>query len=309
MTINNIKNKFNIVKIYRELKIKSLIIYSPFSTSLIKLTNVKVKEVKKDNSTFVNVVSNKVEFFIDSPSFIELQRLISNNPINNNTQLLIEKFLSNQGMLVFKQELDKSLDVNYFKLNPVVLNYIKSYLNDLVLLVNNKKKMKSINKFSNYHMELLLNIDTNILISYMLGNTLKILSNNHSINNNSISSSVSINLAEHLVKYYLANLYHQFIGSNKMNTSLTSDTGKSYHVNKLYTFVNLNYDYSNYSMSSFINEHEKIKAIYDYFNTVENADENLVLLGMFLLDLVVEVNILKLVLIPYQKVNNQMIKQ
>jgi len=40
---------------------------------------------------------NKVNFNINSPIYIELLRILNNSPLDENTQIKIEKFLINQG--------------------------------------------------------------------------------------------------------------------------------------------------------------------------------------------------------------------
>jgi len=57
-----------------------------------------------------------VNFYIDSPSYLELQRIINSYPIDNETQIKIETFLINQGYLLLQNRLNQELDINYYKL-------------------------------------------------------------------------------------------------------------------------------------------------------------------------------------------------
>jgi len=53
-----------------------------------------------------------VNFYIDSPSYLELQRIINSYPIDNETQIKIETFLINQGYLLLQNRLNQELDIN-----------------------------------------------------------------------------------------------------------------------------------------------------------------------------------------------------
>ena len=54
----------------------------------------------------------KINFNLNSPIFIELQRILNNSPLDNNTQLKIEKYL----YLIF-------ININYFFYNILYVSY------------------------------------------------------------------------------------------------------------------------------------------------------------------------------------------
>ena len=82
----------------------------------------------------------KLSFQVDSPAYIELGRYLNNFPVSQETQIKIEKYLFKQGEIFYNAKLEELLDVNYFKLNPSVLNILKNSISDLDRLINNYKK-------------------------------------------------------------------------------------------------------------------------------------------------------------------------
>lgn len=184
----------------------------------------------------------KVNFYIDSPGYFELQRIINSYPIDNQTQIKIETFLKNQGSLLFNERLNQILDINYEKINSDVINIIRNSLVDLDLLVENLKKKISLQlkqnknkQFLNETFELLNNIDNKTLISYLLGRLLRIISNNNLLNNNTFCSNVSIDLSKDLVNFYILNEYKK----NKDKNSLSQFIKKNRFVafeNEIFLF-------------------------------------------------------------------------
>ena len=74
---------------------------------------------------------------ISSPIYIELQRIINTSPLDEITQLKIEQFLFNQGSILLKKRIDQNTYINYYKLNPYVLNYLKKSNDELSKLLDN----------------------------------------------------------------------------------------------------------------------------------------------------------------------------
>ena len=195
------------------------------------------------NIKFNRSYSTKINFYIDSPTYLELQRIINSFPLGHETQLKIEKFLYNQGTLLLDDNLNKSLDINYHKLDYKILNIIKASLVELDMLIfnyRNKLKLEVDNNnnkieflFEEY--ELFKNLDNKEIISSLLGRLLRIISNNQLSNNNTISVNVAIDLTKDLIfNYYKKINLNQYenIYSDNLN-SFIKDTKR----NKLYNIM------------------------------------------------------------------------
>ena len=52
-------------------------------------------------------------------------------------KIKIEQFLFNQGSILLKKRIDQNTDINYYKLNPYVLNYLKKSNDELSKLLDN----------------------------------------------------------------------------------------------------------------------------------------------------------------------------
>src|SRR5882762_9066847 len=197
-----------------------------YSTLVEYKSNKDIKKSPNLISATRGKLLTKVLSFINSPSYLELQRIINSYPIDNETQIKIETFLINQGSILLNNRLNQELDINYYKLNPNILKLIQSSVEELNLLLdnfrhnislqllkNNKKK-----EFLNETFELLNNIANETLITYLLGRLLKIISNNNLFNNNNFSSNISIDLSKDLVNYYISKEFKKI--KNSENNSL-----------------------------------------------------------------------------------------
>ena len=100
------------------------------------ITDISTDVLKNDNGNEIkNVIENKidndknfkkVDFNLDSPIFIELQRILNNSPLNVKTQKKIEEFLLNQATIIFNDRISESKDINYYKLNSSIIKRIRS---------------------------------------------------------------------------------------------------------------------------------------------------------------------------------------
>jgi hypothetical protein len=158
-------------------------------------------------------LSNK-SFILDSPSYIEIKRILLNSPINEETQLKIEKFLLSQS-LIYQQEHIKQQetnDLNYRILNPEVSKLILEAKKDLTKLLNNLKEQllldeKESNSLLN---KLLLGVSKDQIISIVLGRFLRVLSNEGMINKNTIYTDVCMDISAGIINTFLANKYNVY---------------------------------------------------------------------------------------------------
>ena len=187
------------------------------------ITDISTDVLKNDNGNEIkNVIENKidndkkfkkVEFNLDSPIFIELQRILNNSPLNDKTQKKIEEFLLNQATIIFNDRISESKDINYYKLNSSIIKRIRSSYSDLDKLINNFRENVTQKKIKKFDLELnyLFSVLTNdLIIKYLLGRVLRIISNNSLINKNTISVNVAIDLAKDLVNYCIIFEYNKF---------------------------------------------------------------------------------------------------
>ena len=79
----------------------------------------------------------KLNFTIDSPIYLELQRIINTSKFDEETQIKIEQFLNNQGSILLKNRIDQNSDINYYKINPYILGNITKSIDELNKLIDN----------------------------------------------------------------------------------------------------------------------------------------------------------------------------
>jgi len=158
--------------------------------------------------------SNVMNYFINSPIYIELSRLLNNSQLNNETQMQIEKFLNNQGLLFLKKKIDESLDINYYKINPLVLEELKKSISELDSLVYNyRSNLRNNTSVSKDAMEYLIisSIDNEEIISVLLGRLLRIISNTNLLNRHTNCTSLAYELGQNLVYLFYSNKYKEHL--------------------------------------------------------------------------------------------------
>lgn len=96
--------------------------------------------------------------------------------------------------------MDQNSDINYYKINPLVLEYLKGSINDLENLIDNyRSNIKIIDKKKKDNLEiveslLLNNLNNRNIISQLLGRLLRIISNNNLFNKNTNCSDLAHSL-------------------------------------------------------------------------------------------------------------------
>jgi len=132
------------------------------------------------------------------------------------TQIKIEQFLLSQGKLLFKNRIDQSLDINYYKLNPSILESLKNSISELGRLIHNLKQnlleLDSKENKDNIELLLILNISDDDIISQLLGRFLRIISNNNLFNNSTNCTALALDLGQSLLFKFFSNEYTQKIG-------------------------------------------------------------------------------------------------
>lgn len=204
-------------------------------------------------------------------------RFLNNCPVNDDTQIQLEKYLLNQGELFYNSKLEEVLDINYYKLNPLVLNILKSSLSDLDKLITNYKNNVENSKQYGKEIHLVLtSLDTKLIISYLLGRVLKIISNHNQVNKKTISVNVAIDLAKDLVNYFISNEFKKF----NLQMSKTKVT-------------EINQSQNKYTLSKFVSEHTEFDILY--------TDVLLFTLGINLLNFLEEVKLIKTTVVQLEK--------
>lgn len=165
----------------------------------------------RDYSTARASAGQNKKFKIDSPIYLELQRILNNSSFDEDTQIKIEQFLNNQGSLLLKQKIDQNLDLNYNKLNPYIINYLKSSIDELEKLIDhyriNINKMTHIDNGGYVESLLITNLSNEEIISQLLGRFLRIISNNNLFNKNTNCTELASDLGQSLLYIFYSNEY------------------------------------------------------------------------------------------------------
>jgi hypothetical protein len=300
------------IKLLNELDLKNSSREQLISDKQDLNNNASMADVKKLSKTSKNITSNlsktrkfhsmsvlsrsessnkNLSFDINSPIFLELNRIILNSPIDNKSQIKIERFLLNQGTILLSNRLNELLDINYYKLNSHVLNYIKNCLGDLNKLINNLKRNISKKKETDLTkgmLIILLNIDNKTIISYLLGRVLIIISNNNLVNSKTISTNIAIDLSKDLVNLYISNEYNDYLIRNKVQGS------------DLESYLFESESSNDYTLSDFKLDNK------DKFSIFDN-DEFLLDFGLYLLNTLEDVGIINTKVIQLNRDEKQTI--
>jgi DNA-directed RNA polymerase len=213
-------------------------------------TNKTTKIIGKVYSTISNskTVRNRLEklttiFKPGTPFFIEMYKILTEDKLNEVTQLKIERFLLNQGKLLFEVNIEKNMKrflsggvggvggVIDWELITILINS----RNDFNKLINNYKvKIKGdiysmalhenvYGKKDDIVKYIFLNTSTDFIISISIGRVLRVISYHNFINiNNNKYLDVSIELGKEIIENFLVNTYQN---QKDKNLSLESPPG------------------------------------------------------------------------------------
>jgi hypothetical protein len=277
---NNIGNNSNNGLSVNNNSLKGLGQIREYHSNNFKL-NYKNKLIRYKNSIskryYSNINLKDSKFFIDSPVFVELQRLLNTNKLDVNCQLSIEKFLINQGSIFLLDKQNKNLDINFAKLNPNILDPIRNSLDDLNKLINNyRENLKGTKvKDGELKFQFLLGLSNEIIISNLLGRVLRIITNTDLVNSNNSSLEVAKDLGTSL----LYNFYN-------------------YHLNKNKTYTNKYIQSKNFSLKKYIEDNSEELNKYD-------NELFLISIGIDLFYLLAEVNLIEIQTITISKENKK----
>jgi hypothetical protein len=200
-----------------------------------------------NNYSIKKKISPYKDYSLDSPLFKELNRIIIESKLNVDTQLRIEKFLLYQSQMLFKENIDKNLDLNYHFLTPDIFKELKNSINILNNLIKNLREninLTDVNIEGNNLIriklfnQLIHHIENEVIISLILGRLLRIISNKNIINNNTIFTEVAIDLAVDWINHYFyamfkykksLNAFH--INDYNDNNNISNNKNKKVSIN------------------------------------------------------------------------------
>lgn len=184
--------------------------------------NTKFKSINREYSTLVSSPKN---LEIGSDPIHYLKRLLLESPLNSETQKDIEYYLIDLSSQIIKNNLQESEDgaINYSIINKPISIAFKSAELDLQILLNNFRHLKiAKNKIENNKKAkasfllqgLIQTIPNDKIIAILLGRLLRIISNSHLNNNNTVFGLVNLDLVKELLnQYYLSEYESQEVKS------------------------------------------------------------------------------------------------
>jgi hypothetical protein len=191
LSLSNTEN--NIINLNNDLNLSS---NTNFSKEILNNIN---NRGKKKNNKFINNNNIKVRkystksyledsnFYLDSPIFFELKRIINNSPRTEETQIIIEKFLMDHANNLLIKKIDQDTEINYNRLNSKVLNFISKQVGEILLMIQNYKnnilyisenQQKELTTSQKVEYKIIVNLDNDKILSFILGRLLRIISYN-----------------------------------------------------------------------------------------------------------------------------------
>jgi DNA-directed RNA polymerase len=244
--------------------------------------DVNISPIDISKRKFSTITKNKDSgLYFDSPVFVELKRFIDNYPINEETQITIEKYLLELNINVTLEKINQELKINYSRLNPLVTSHLGKHIEEISNLIDNYRKnlinlgqdnnMKLINSYK-VESQIILRLDNEKILSLLLGRLLRIISYNKIYEKNNCTQ-IAKDLGEALLWefFYLEHMsYLKETENFEKNKDLTNP-------NKYRNSLNL-----------FIKNNKNLLIFKE-----KVSDENLIQMGLRLLNFLVETNLLK----------------
>ena len=153
-------------------------------------------------------------FKFDSPIYKNLETLIIDNPINEDTQKNIEKFLLDYSYIIISNKPLQVAGINYSIINPKLTKIFLETKEDLIKqIINYKNDMSYSNNlkidFSDLEIAEIINkVNEEAIINILYGHILKILSTyNKSVDNTNSMVNISYEIGKSILNIYYYNEY------------------------------------------------------------------------------------------------------
>jgi hypothetical protein len=203
------------------------------NTNKYHKTPSSIQRIQRWFSTNISTLS--LSYDLNSPIFKELLSILSNNPINQETQVKIEHFLQNQANQALELESNKlKLNTNESsstesrvgeasKISKTLISKLVDKKPSLKKIINNYKINLTLmeGRLSSLNIQIINNLDINFLVNIIYGRILTIISNNQLLNNKTYQVDVTIDLGKEMVNKYILGLYKKVKESNP-NITFTS---------------------------------------------------------------------------------------
>lgn len=200
------------------------------------------KFIRNSGVRLYSTDATNINYFIDSPIYLELQRLLNTSILNTATQAEIEKFLNDQGVLFLQNKIDQTLDINYYKINPLVLSELKKSISELEFLINNYRSnllMSRAKDKSSSESLILTYLEDEEIVSLLLGRLLRIISNTNQYNKHTNCTVLGYELGQSLVYIFYTKKYNEYLRLNK--NVVAQATGLQSFVEENYSNVDKNF--------------------------------------------------------------------
>jgi DNA-dependent RNA polymerase len=181
------------------------------------LGNVRWYSTKR-NTKYVtsDMLKSRAIKSIEKESFIfqQLSNYIKNSPVNEDTQINIEKFLLDYSYISFRDEKEKDSLINYKLISNEFTKLLKNNESIIINLIN-RIKNKTYNKEPirqkenvQYQLSIILKeLDDDLVISILYGRLLRIVSNYNKLNTSNNFTNISTDIGRDIINNYYYSLY------------------------------------------------------------------------------------------------------
>jgi len=154
----------------------------------------------------------------DSLVFNQLSNYLKDSPINEDTQLKIERFLLDFSYITYEKKKDSNTPIDYSLISNNLTKYLKSnetILNSYIDNIRRKtfnKEPSNQNELVIYRLNIILKeIDNPLIISIIYGRLLRIVSNFNRLNLDNKATDVFFDIGKDIVRNFFYSLYSKHI--------------------------------------------------------------------------------------------------
>jgi DNA-dependent RNA polymerase len=172
------------------------------------------QSLRKSRSELGVRLSNLASIYnSSSPIFKELLETLNNEPLNDTTQLKIEKFLLDQAAELNNENLESGEGNKHSNIsNALTLEFIESKKILAKLIKNYQTNLKLEDaELTSLASRIMCSMDAKFLIAISYGRILNIINSHQQVNKLNKFLEVSIELGKEIVKKYLLDSYHAFL--------------------------------------------------------------------------------------------------